>query len=104
MQYKTIVLDLIQERPDLHQSLRHSRTLLSTMNEYALALKNCHEAWKVSLATARPNSDPQQIASEAMEVAIAQFEENLPQESQPNDDPLSLDAAMEFLKRPSPSA
>ena len=41
------------------------------MDAYAIDLKASHEAWKEQLSQARPGSDPSQIASEAMELAIA---------------------------------
>ena len=41
------------------------------MDAYATELKASHEAWKEQLSQARPGSDPSQIASEALELAIA---------------------------------
>ena len=35
MQYKTIVLELIEERPGLHEELKSSNSLLSTVNQMA---------------------------------------------------------------------
>ncbi len=40
MHYKTIVLELIQDHPALHEQLRASRTLLSTVERTAAALKS----------------------------------------------------------------
>ena len=33
MQYKTIILELLRQRPQLHERLRRSDTLLTTLNE-----------------------------------------------------------------------
>ena len=43
MQYKTIVLELIRQQRELHQQLVGSKTLLSTMDRYAVLLKSIHE-------------------------------------------------------------
>ena len=93
MQYKTIVLELLRERPELHEQLRLTRRLLPTLETCAKELKASHETWKETLATANPCSDPSQIASEAMELAIKELEDRLPTDS-PADDSLSLDQAM----------
>ncbi len=77
MKYKTIVLELLQERPEIHERLRRSRTLLSTLEEHARRLKTSHEAWKEQLSRSRPGSDPSQIASEALEIAVKEMEDSL---------------------------
>ena len=57
MLYKTITLELIQDRPELHEQLRRSGTLLATMESLAAQLKASYEAWKDHLARAEPNLD-----------------------------------------------
>jgi hypothetical protein len=105
MQYKTIVLALLQQQPELHEQLRLSRTLLATMNRYALELKASHEAWMERLGETRPGSDRSQLSSEAMEMAIQELQDRLPCESTTDDDePLSLDAAMNTIRRHTPPA
>jgi hypothetical protein len=85
MLYKTIVLELIQEQyPALHSQLRNSRTLLRAVNDSACALKRYHEDWTDRLTQARPDKDPSQIASEALELAIELLQGDLPRESPPN--------------------
>ena len=74
MQYKTIALELIQEQPELYEQLRSSKRLLPAMDAYAIELKASHEAWKDQLGQAKPGSDPSQIASEAMELAIQELQ------------------------------
>ena len=95
MQYKTIVLELLKERTELHEQLRLTRRLLPTMETCSRELKASHETWKEMLTQANPGSDPSQIASEALELAIKELEDRLPTVSQPDDrEPLSLDQAM----------
>ncbi|HZZ80813.1 MAG TPA: hypothetical protein VFE62_20085 [Gemmataceae bacterium] len=105
MLYKTIVLELIQQRPAMYERLRRQRQLLNTMNRYSKELKASHLEWKEHLAQARPGSDPIQIESEAMEIALAKILDHLPSESPPNgEDPACLDAAIAFIHQPTPHA
>ena len=98
MQYKTIILELLQQRPEIHDHLRKNRMLLQTLEFYAKELKTSHEAWKETLDQARPGSDPTQIASEALEMALKELEDRLPSGSHPEgNEPLSLDGAMAFI-------
>ena len=52
---------------------------------YARELKTSHEAWKETLSQARPGSDPSQIASEALEMALKELEDRLPSASPPDE-------------------
>jgi len=105
MQYKTIVLELLEDRAELHRSLRAAKTLLPAIYRYASELKASHEEWKDRLSQARPGSDASQIASEALELALKDLESRLPSESAPAGvEPLSLDEAMAFLRRHTPPA
>ena len=45
MQYKTIILELLRQRRSLHERLRKSDTLLETLNEQALRLRERHLEW-----------------------------------------------------------
>jgi hypothetical protein len=99
MQYKTIVLELLQERKELHEQLRLTRRLLPTLERCARELKASHETWKETLSQAKPGSDPSQIASEALELALREQEERLPSvHPQGDGEPLSLDQAMAFVR------
>ena len=101
MLYKTIVLELLQQRPQRHEQLRKERKLLTTLEFYAKELKTSHEAWKEALSKERPGSDQTQIASEALEMALKELEERLSTESLPSDsETLSLDAAMASIRKP----
>jgi hypothetical protein len=98
MQYKTIVLELLKERKELHEQLRLTRRLLPTMETCARELKASHEHWKETLAPENPESDLGQISSEAMELAIGELEARLPSvHPQEDGQPLSLDQAMAFV-------
>lgn len=94
MQYKTIILHLLEQRPQMHDQLRKNRKLLPTLNRLARELKTRHEAWKDQLSQTRPGSGESQIASAAMEIALKELEDSLPNEN----DTLSLDAAMAFIR------
>ncbi len=101
MQYKSIIHDLLQQRPQMHDQLRKSRKLLPTLELYARELKTSHEAWKEMLLQLRPGSDKSQLASEALELALKEMEDRLPTASSQDGNPaLVLDAAMLFLRRP----
>ena len=81
MHYKTIVLEMIQDRPRLYEQLRSSKRLLPSMESYAVDLRDNHLAWQATLTMQRPGSDRSLIASEAMELAIADLMRCLPSES-----------------------
>lgn len=101
MQYKTIVLELIQQFPELHERLKASRTLLSTLDRLASELKDSHTAWTEQLSRTSPGSEPQ-ISSAALEMAINELETALlPVSDQDGEDSLTLDGAMASLRRPS---
>jgi len=100
MQYKSMIHEMLQQRPQIHEQLRKSRKLLPTLELYAKELKTSHEAWKEMLVQMRPDSDQSQIASEALEFACKEMEDRLPSDSPENGDRQVLDAAMLFLRRP----
>jgi hypothetical protein len=105
MQYKTIILALLQQRPEMHEQLRKSRKLLPAMEFYARELKTSHEVWKDNLLQLRPGSDESQIANEALEMALKDLEDRLPSESPPDvAETLSLDEAIAFINSPTSRA
>ena len=98
MQYKTIVLELLKERTELHEQLRLTRRLLPTVETSARELKASHETWKETLAKSRPESHPSQISSEAMEMALMELVDRLPTVSHQDETELpTLDNAMAYL-------
>lgn len=107
MQYKTIILELLQDQyPALHEQLRRSRNLLSTLDEQASALKRYHESWIDRLTLKKPDSDPVLIASQALELGLLDLRDNLPSGSAPTDadETFCLDEAMGFVRNHTPPA
>jgi hypothetical protein len=103
--YKTILLELLHQNPTLWEQLRTTRKLMPTLNAYAAELKTKHQAWMETLRPTRPGSDPSQLSSEAMELAIEDVKGSLLAGSPTNEDePLTLDAAMAYLRRHTPPA
>jgi hypothetical protein len=101
MQYQPIVQGLLEQQTQLHEKLRLTRRLLPTIKACAKELKASHEEWTETLSQARPDSNPMQIESEALEIAVKEMEDRLQNESQVSDqEGLSLDAAMAFIKGP----
>jgi hypothetical protein len=100
MQYKTIVLQLLEQQPEIYHQLRKKRQMLPAMEHYAGELRTLHLAWKATLSQAAPDSDPSQIASEALERALKDLEDRL-QSGSPQEglEALSLDQAMAFIRR-----
>src|SRR5271169_997368 len=91
MRYKTICLELIKERPQLHEQLRANRTLLLALDDYAIGLKASHEQWLTRFSEVNPHKDRSQLSSEALETAIEELQESLPCEpAEPADEPFSL--------------
>ena len=104
MQYKTMTLELIKQRPKLYEQLRSSKTLLATMERYALILKASHEAWMAYLNGTLPNSDTGQVSSEAIDIAVKELEHHFDSASTPQEDELALDAAMAYVRLHTPTA
>jgi hypothetical protein len=102
MQYKTIVLELL-EQTEFHEQLRITRRLLPTLEICANDLRASHEAWMETLSQAKPGSHRSLIASEALEIAIKELKDHLHSVSPPNEpEALSLDQAMAFVQIHSP--
>jgi hypothetical protein len=105
MLYKTMVLELLEQRPEMYEQLRRQKMLLPTMDFYANELKGLHEGWKQHLAETRPASDESQIASQALDLALNELEVCLPGDSSPQDeDRPTLDDLMTFLRAHTPPA
>src|SRR4051812_40503659 len=91
MLYKTMVLELLQEQPEIYEQLRSQRLLMPTLERYTAELKASHEAWTERLSQTKPESEASQIASEAMELALEQLQARLRHESSTVDtEPLTL--------------
>lgn len=105
MQYKTITLELIQEMPALYEQLRSTKRLLPAMDDYAIGLKASHQRWKYWIIRTHPGSDPSQIASESLEMAIEDLRSRLRSACPTGDlEMLSLDDAIAFIRQATPTA
>jgi hypothetical protein len=99
MQYKTMALELLRERTELYDQLRLTHQLLPTLETLSTELNASHEKWKQTLAGAKPGSEPSQLASEALEMALEELEGRLPPASPRNEQqPFSLEKAMAFVQ------
>ena len=99
MQYKTLILEFLQQHPEIYDRLLKNRMLLPTLERFGGQLRDSHLAWKELLSQARPGSDESQISSESLEMALKDLADSLAPESTPNENgPLSLDAAMAFIR------
>lgn len=103
MHYKSIVLALLEDQPSLHRQLQAGRTLHQVLQQLAMALSRCHQEWMQTLRSTRPASQPAQLSSAAMELAVQELRDSL-QHASDASGPLSLDAAMEFIRLHTPSA
>ncbi len=103
MLYKTIVLELLRERTELDEQLRLTQRPLPTLEACSQQLKASHLTWVETLGAANPASDPVQIQQNAMELAIEELKAILPSVSEVDDqETLSLDAAMAFIRKHTP--
>jgi hypothetical protein len=104
MLYKTIMLALLRQRPQMHRKLRNNHTLLPTLEHYARQLQASHEAWMEKLTEAQPDSDPSQIKSEALELALKAMEQLLKADSSARANAaISPDEAIAFIRKHTPS-
>ena len=100
MLYNTIVHELLLARAELHEQLRLTRRLKPTLETCAKELKASHEAWKERLSQEKWGSDPSQLSSEALEMAIQELVDRLPSGQEGEDETLSLDQAMAYVRNP----
>lgn len=102
MPYKTIIHELLEQRPMLCDRLQQERQFLSVLETLAMELRTRHETWKQILAT-NQNIDPSQIPSAAMEMAVKEIESRLQLAFPAGDEvSLSLSDAVSFLRNPTP--
>lgn len=98
MQYKTMVLELLRQRPEAYDQLQRRRILLQVLNLCASDLKGRHEVWKAQLALAKLGASKAQLASEALEMALKEIESRLPSSLPLNEgDQISLDQVMAYI-------
>lgn len=106
MQYKTIVMELLEQQPPLHESLKQERKLLQTIESLARELKTTHEQIIGDLSEQQPPPPSDRssgISSQAMEMAVAELQDRLATLSGgENDETLTLDQIMEQVIQHSP--
>jgi hypothetical protein len=102
MQYKTIILELIQQRPEMHEQLRQERKLLATVDQAATELKSRHNEYMEQLAERHPEMAASAAYSAAFEMALKELVDRLlPASAMDDHEELSLDAAMAHVRNPS---
>lgn len=100
MLYKTMMLELLQQQPKLHERLRASRKLQTATEECAIALKRLHDAWKEQLM-GNPSIDPGQLVSAAMEYAQQEMEARLQSvSSRIEQEDLTIEAILAIVHNP----
>jgi hypothetical protein len=77
MQYKTIILELIQQNETLHDRLRSNRSFLATVDRLAAQLKADHETYLNEMAMQEPAASRPAVSQQAFEMAIKEAEEQL---------------------------
>jgi hypothetical protein len=68
-------MELLQQAPKNYHQLRSKKKLLAAVETYARHLKSRHDAWKTCLSQRKPDSDPSQVASEALEIALKEIDD-----------------------------
>jgi hypothetical protein len=108
MRYVTICQEMLEEQyPLLCERLKKEHRFLAALKGYAMELKDAHVAWMKELRRTNPQAGIDQIASEALELALETLKGDLPCELPPSeriDELLSLDQAMESIRRPTSRA
>ena len=79
MHYKTIVMELLEQAPELHNQLRQEHKLLAAVEALAVRLKAKHEEFTKLLEQAHPETESNDSSSRAMELAIQSLQTNLAQ-------------------------
>lgn len=89
MQYKTIVLELLQQRPLACERLKKQRMMLEAVETFSSILKLNHEAIIQEMLEADSAANLVQVTQAAFEIAVNHLEEVLPSDSdQEGDDSL----------------
>lgn len=100
MQYKTMILELLQQQPEIHDRLRKERKLQAAMERYATELKATHRAWATFLFQIRPHGNKTLLISEALEFALSEMEDRFSASLRQENRHQFLDAAKLFIRKP----
>jgi hypothetical protein len=104
MQYKTIILHLLEQRPEIQDQLQSNKTMMPTLDRFSRELQDRHQSWVATLSQSGECCDESQVANEALEFALEEILGSLQREFPSAADELTLDGAMEFLRRHTPPA
>jgi hypothetical protein len=77
MQYKTIVLELINQYPKLKSHLESNRSLLSTVEQRGHQLRESHLTILAELQSRQPKPSHDLLRQQAGEIAISQLQDEL---------------------------
>jgi hypothetical protein len=77
MKYKTIILELLEQNPDLYRRLKRNRQVRQTMDRLAVDLQRRHLELRSYLQQSQPGAGSSELSSQAMEMAIAELREQL---------------------------
>lgn len=86
MLYKTIILQLLEDRPQIYNQLKAERKSLATIEALALQLKAEQQAVLADLKQACPEVDQTQLASQSLELALAELVAELDRSLHPEPD------------------
>ena len=105
MQYKLILLQLLEQHPELFKQVRQRGNIHPKVEYYACELKTLHDAWKAAILQSKPDREASQIASGALEVALEEIQARLPEGSTLHrNQAISLDSMAEAFRNYSPRA
>lgn len=100
MDYKSIVLEVLQGHRALHERLRESKMIPLTVDCCADHLKARHAFWMTLRGHPKTGPEASQSSSLALERAVQEFRDALPPMRNTSDqDSLSLEEAMQFIGR-----
>jgi len=89
MQYKTIVLHLLEQHPEIYDPLRRHRRMLRRWSITTRELRPFHDAWTEILAPVTPDHDPSRDHQRGSGTALKDLMDRLPAGS-PRDDQETL--------------
>ena len=101
LQYKTIVLALLQQRPQMYQRLRKAHQLFMMLNYYSRLLEHHHEIWMEYLWRTKPSSH-RHITQKALGIATKNLDAHFPHESPTGESGVSLEEAVTFINSHTP--
>jgi hypothetical protein len=104
MHYASIVVELLQDQyPSLLDCLHRGRTVSEATNQYASYLECHHESWIDRLSAKHADCDPNQIAKDALALAIEDLGEDISSSAltlnSSEGEALGLYAAMGYVRR-----